>query len=116
VTSFPADPTLVGLWVPQVAHNNATAQMRIVPGNGFTVVFGGQYQGRQYDDDRNQFLLGGYFVTNIYVSKALRHNVEMFAAADNLFDRRYEVGRTPVITIGPPILARAGFRFSFGGK
>jgi len=116
VTSFPADPTLIGLWVPQVAHNNATAQVRIVPGNGFTVVLGGQYQGRQYDDDRNQFLLGGYSVTNIYVSKALRRNVEMFAAADNLFDRRYEVGRTPVITIGPPILARIGFRFSLGGK
>jgi outer membrane receptor protein involved in Fe transport len=116
VTSFPADPTLIGLWVPQVARNNATAQVRILPANGFTIVLGGLYQGLQFDDDRNQFLLGGYFVTNLYVSKALRHNVEMFAAADNLFNRRYEVGKTPVITIGPPILARVGFRFSLGGK
>lgn len=116
VTSFPADPTLIGLWIPQVARNNATAQVRILPVNGFTIVLGGQYQGRQYDDDRNQFLLGGYFVTNVYVSKSLRHNVEMFAAADNLLNRRYKVGQTPVITIGPPVLARVGFRFSLGGK
>ncbi len=116
VTSSPADLTLIGLWIPQVARNNATAQVRIGPANGLTIVLGGQYQGRQYDDDRNQFLLGGYFVTNVYVSKALRHNFEMFAAADNLLDRRYEVGRTPVITIGPPILARTGFRFTLGGR
>lgn len=116
VTDFPADAVLVGRWIPQVARNNATAEVRFGHPEGFTVVFGGRYQGRQYDDDRNQFLLGGYFVADAYVAKSLRRNLVMFASAENMFNRRYAVGRTPVLTIGPPVLARIGFRFSVGGK
>ncbi len=116
ITDFPADPTLVGLWTPQVGRNNASAQVRLGRAERFTVVLGGRYQGRQYDDDRNQFLLGGYFVADAYVSKNIRRNLTLFAAGENLFNRRYEVGRTPATSIGPPVLARVGFRYSLGGR
>jgi outer membrane receptor protein involved in Fe transport len=116
VTEFPADPTLIGLWIPQVARHNATAQVRFGRAERFTVVLGGRYQGLQYDDDRNQFPLGGYFVADAYVARNLHRNVVVFAAGENLFDRRYEVGRTPTTSIGPPILVRLGFRFSLGGN
>ncbi len=37
-------------------------------------------------------------------------------AVENLTNRRYDVGRTPVLTVGPPILARAGLRLQFGAR
>jgi hypothetical protein len=36
--------------------------------------------------------------------------VALFGAVENLLDRRYEIGRTPVTTLGPPRLARVGVR------
>ena len=35
-----------------------------------------------------------------------------FVAVEDLFGQRYESGKTPLITLGPPTLVRAGFRFS----
>jgi outer membrane receptor protein involved in Fe transport len=82
----------------------------------FTVVVGGRYQGLQYDDDRNLFRLGGYFVADTYVSKNIRSNILVFAGVENLLNRRYEVARTPVTMIGPPVLGRAGVRFYLGRR
>ena len=41
---------------------------------------------------------------------------EIFAAAENVFNRRYEVGRSGVITIGAPRLVRAGLRLDLGPR
>ena len=70
----------------------------------------------QYDDDLNQLRLGGYFVAEAFVSKNIHRNMEIFGGVENVLNRRYEVGRTPVLTIGPPILGRVGARFWFGEK
>jgi hypothetical protein len=35
---------------------------------------------------------------------------------ENVLNQRYDVGRTPVLTVGPPILARAGVRLRFGSR
>ncbi len=43
---------------------------------------------------------------------AMPRGVDLFVTAENLFNDRYEIGKTPVITIGPPILVRVGFRLS----
>lgn len=40
----------------------------------------------------------------------MARDVEVFAAAENLLNQRYEIGRTPVLTIGPALLVRAGIR------
>jgi outer membrane receptor protein involved in Fe transport len=48
-------------------------------------------------------------------SRRLTPNVDVFVAAENLLNQRYLVGRTPVTTIGPPLLVRGGFRFRFRG-
>jgi hypothetical protein len=42
--------------------------------------------------------------------------VELFAAAENLFNQRYDIGRTPVRTLGPPLLARFGVRLRLGAR
>jgi len=35
--------------------------------------------------------------------------------AENLLNQRYLTGRTPVTTVGPPILIRGGIRFRLRG-
>jgi outer membrane receptor protein involved in Fe transport len=114
VSEFPADTSLVGLWIPQVARNNATAQLRFDRPGNYTLVIGGRYQGLQFDDDRNLFRLGSYFVAEVYGAKSVGRNVQVFLGTENLLNRRYEVAQTPVTMIGPPILARAGVRFTLG--
>jgi len=46
--------------------------------------------------------------------RRIARGVEAFVAAENLTGRRYAVGRTPVLTLGPPLFVRAGFRFRLG--
>ena len=48
------------------------------------------------------------------MSRRLRRGASVFVAAENLFDDEYNIARTPITNIGPPILARAGLRFDFG--
>jgi outer membrane receptor protein involved in Fe transport len=115
VTSFSADPTLVGLWIPQVPRHEFTVQARYVKPFLLAAVQG-RYVGRQFDDDQNLLPLAHYFALDAMLSHPLRPGVEVFAAAENLLDQRYQIGRTPVLTVGPPILARAGLRLNFGGR
>jgi outer membrane receptor protein involved in Fe transport len=115
VTSFSADPSLVGLWIPQVPHHQFTVQARYV--KPFLLVgVQGRYSGNQFDDDRNHLLLQRFFTLDAMVSHPLRPGVEVFVAGENLLNQQYQIGRTPVLTVGPPILARAGLRLDFGGK
>lgn len=115
VTSFSANPALVGLWLPQVPHHQLTLQARYV--KPFLVVgVQGRYVGTQFDDDQNRLPLERYFALDAMVSHPLRPGVEVFVAGENLLNQQYQIGRTPVLTVAPPILARAGIRLEFGGR
>ena len=74
-----------------------------------------RYVGPQYEDDLNTLRLGGYIVVDVAVSRAITKNVELYAAAENIFDRTYSTGRTTdgVISIGEPFMARGGLRLRF---
>jgi outer membrane receptor protein involved in Fe transport len=63
---------------------------------------------------QHRFRLGSYFVLDATVSRRLSSRVDLFVAIENLFNNRYEIGKTPVTTIGPPILVRVGFRLNLG--
>ena len=76
----------------------------------------GRFGGNQFDDDQNTLLLRRYFVLDATASHNLRHGIQLFVAVENLTNRRYDVARTPVLTVGPPILARAGLRLQFGPR
>ena len=65
----------------------------------------------QFDDDQNQFLLGAYQLLDFSIGKPLTRFAELFFACENLFDRSYTVGRTPVETLGMPRRYNAGIRF-----
>jgi outer membrane receptor protein involved in Fe transport len=111
VLEFPADSSLLGLEVPQVPRHQFTVQARYQKPSFATVALQGRYVGRQFDDDRNQFPLDAYFTVDAFASHRVNRTVEIFAAAENLFNQRYMVGRTPMISLGPPLLARIGLRF-----
>ena len=72
--------------------------------------------GTQYDDDLNTFLLRRYFVMDLMASHPLTRALDVFIAADNLLNQRYDIARTPVLNVAPPILARAGLRLNLGGR
>lgn len=116
VARFPADPSLEGLRVPQVARQQATFELRYT--NPSRLVFGLQARasGPQFDDDQNQLRLRGYFTLDALLARRLARGFDAFVAAENLTGRRYDVGRTPVLTLGPPPFVRAGFRVRLGAR
>lgn len=115
VTRFKQEPELVGKWIPQVSRNMATAQARFSEEKIGTLSLQGRISGRQFDDDRNLYLLHGYFRLDVYVSHQLGRHFELFATGKNVFNRAIEVGRTPTLTLGTPREGRFGLRVRFGG-
>jgi outer membrane receptor protein involved in Fe transport len=114
VTKFVQQPNLVGNWIPQVARNMATAQARFTQPRIGLLSLQARYGGRQFDDDQNTNLLHGYFRLDAYASHTVGKHAEFFASGENLFDRSIQVGKTPVLTLGTPRIARFGVRLNFG--
>ncbi|HKR14776.1 MAG TPA: TonB-dependent receptor [Pyrinomonadaceae bacterium] len=111
VLEFPANTSLEGLRIPQVPKHQATFQVRYSNPSAITLGLQARAGGQQFDDDQNRFPLGRYFTLDALASRRLTRNFDVFVAAENLFNQRYLIGRTPLTTIGPPLLLRAGIRF-----
>jgi len=109
VTQYAQQPQLVGNWIPQVAHNMGTAQLRGYKPSIGTLSLQARLSGRQFDDDLNKYLLHSYFKLDAYLSHDFGSRLELFSSAENLFDRNIEVGRTPTLTLGMGRTVRAGF-------
>jgi outer membrane receptor protein involved in Fe transport len=114
VTKNASMPSLVGNWIPQVARNMATTQVNFTHRRVGLLSLQGRYSGRQFDDDANQYLLHGYFSLGAYASHDFGPHWSVFAAGDNLFDRSIQAGKTPVLTLGTPRVARFGVRINLG--
>lgn len=110
VREFPANNSLEGLWLPQVARHQASFQVQFNNASLFTVSAQGRFNGHQFDDDQNLFSLERFFTLDAIISRRLNDKVELFVAGENLTSQRYSVGRTPVRTVGPPLFGRAGIR------
>jgi outer membrane receptor protein involved in Fe transport len=114
VTRYDQQPQLVGNWIPQVAQNMATTQVRVNNARIGTLSVQARISGRQFDDDANNYLLHSYFRLDAYASREFGHHMEFFVAGENLFDRSIEVGKTPITTLGTPRVGRFGLRLHFG--
>jgi len=110
------NPSLVGNWIPQVPHQQFTLQARYVNPKIITATLQGTFVGQQFDDDLNSLLLKRFFTVDLYLGRSLGHGVEVFAAAENTFNQRYNTALTPVPTLGPPILGRIGLRYQFPNR
>ncbi len=115
VVNAPQQPGLEGKRLAQVPEHGATATVRFSRPSWFDASVTVRYVGDQYEDDLNSLPLGGYLVVDVAVSRAITKNVELYAAAENIFDRTYSTGRTSdgVISIGEPFMARGGVRLRF---
>jgi len=105
----------LGNWIPEVARNMGTLNLRAFKPRFGTLSLQSRVSGRQYDDDANLFPLHSYFRLDAYASHDLGSHLQLFASAENLFDRAIEVSKTPSTTLGTPRLARAGVQIQFGG-
>src|SRR5262249_50774590 len=111
---FPANPALEGLMVPQVPRIQFTIQALYTNPKIATVGIQARAASTQFDDDQNLFPLDPYFTLDFSAARHLNRTLEIFGAVENLFNQRYEVGKTPITPLGPPILARFGLRVHFG--
>lgn len=105
----------LGNWIPEVAHNMGSLNMRAFKPRYGTLSLQSRISGRQYDDDANSFLLHGFFRLDAYASHELCSRLELFAAGENLFDRTIEVSKTPTTTLATRRLLRAGLQLNLGG-
>jgi outer membrane receptor protein involved in Fe transport len=115
VTSFQAQPSLVGLWIPEVPRNAATAQLRYRAGHATNITLAARESGRVFDDSSNIYELHGFFVLNGYAETNFRRNYSAYISLQNILDRRIETARTPYLTLGTPFLIQGGIKLQWGG-
>jgi outer membrane receptor protein involved in Fe transport len=103
-----------GNWIPEVARNMATMNLRAYRPALGTFNLQGRLSGRQFDDDANVYLLHGYFRLDAYAAHDFGKRFQMFSAGENLLNRQIQVARTPTTTLAMPRVARAGFLVRLG--
>lgn len=105
-----------GKWIPEVARNMGNVNLRAFRPSLGVLSLQARFSGPMYDDDANDYRLSGFFRLDAYASHQLGGRVELFAAGENLTDRRIEVSKTPETTLGQPRVARAGFMINLGDR
>lgn len=115
VRSFPDNPALVGKRIAQVPRHQGTLEARWRLAARARVAVRARFVAEQFEDDRNELPLAGFGTLDAVAAVTLARGLELFAAGENLFDRRYPIGRTPVTTLAPPRSGRVGFRLRLGG-
>jgi outer membrane receptor protein involved in Fe transport len=116
VARFPANVALEGARVPQVPRHVLTFRADYRAPSRLTLGLQARASSSQFDDDLNRFPLARFFTLDALVSRPLNDTLELFAAGENLTGRRYEVGRTPLTTHGPPLSVRVGMRIRLGAR
>ena len=113
VRKFPANPELIGRLLPQVARQQLNLQAFYRPDSPFSLGAQARISGAQFEDDLNMLRLRPFFTLDLFSGYKIRKNVEIFAAAENVFNSRYDIGLTPNRTIAAPTFLRAGLRLNF---
>ncbi|MDQ3322050.1 MAG: TonB-dependent receptor [Acidobacteriota bacterium] len=111
VADFPANPNLEGKFLPQIPKQQLTFQAFYRPQKKFSFGLQARLSGAQFEDDRNTLRLRPFFTMDWLGSYRLREKIEIFAAVENVFNNRYDIGLTPNRTIAAPRFARIGLRY-----
>ena len=106
----------LGNWIPEVARNMATLNLRANKPRIGTISLQSRLSGREFDDAANASLLHGYFRLDAYASRDFGKRFQVFAAGENLLNRQIEVAKTPTTTLAMPCVARAGFQVQLGSE
>ncbi|HSR95761.1 MAG TPA: TonB-dependent receptor [Kofleriaceae bacterium] len=111
VTEAPAQPDLVGKRLAQDPRNRTTGSVSFHEPRIATITGEVRYLGRQYEDDQNTLGIGAVVLFDARVERDLVAGLSVFAAGQNLFDRRYIVGRAGVDTEGAPRTFELGLAY-----
>jgi outer membrane receptor protein involved in Fe transport len=111
VSSFSANPTLIGKHVPQVPTHTVTFSGTFAAPRAWTFIALLRASSGQFDDDLNQFYLHPYSVVGISISKQIG-KWTWFANAANILDTRIQTAATPVLNYGLPRIISGGVRFT----
>jgi outer membrane receptor protein involved in Fe transport len=104
----------LGNWIPEVARNMATLNLRAYKPKVGTLSLESRLSGHMFDDDANDYYLHGYFRLDAYASHEFGGRFEVFGSGENLLNRAIEVSKTPTTTLGQPRVARAGVLIRLG--
>ena len=115
VTENDADPTLVGLFLPQVPENRGAIGLSYSNPRYLTAAVHAIFVGDQFDDDLNTLTLPAFGTVELSLFRAIGGNVDVFFTAQNLFDKEYFVQRNPTTTAAPR-LVNGGLRVRFAGR
>jgi outer membrane receptor protein involved in Fe transport len=116
ITEYPADQALVGNFLPQVAPQQLTFQMRYRPNLKWVFGIQARASSGQFEDDLNTLRLRPYFSTDATAAYKFSERASLFVAAENVFNSRYDIGLTPNPTVGPPASIRAGLRINLAKR
>ncbi len=105
-----AAPLTVGKRLPQDPVHRIAGAIEARPAQGWTARVEGIAALVQYEDDQNTLPLGTQFRLDVYLARTLGPAVEVYAAVENVLDRRDLVGRAGVNTISGPFTFRLGVR------
>ena len=114
LTRSPDNPQLVGKQLAQDPAHRATLSLTFDDPRLFTATLQTRFVSPQFEDDLNQLPMAGFFIVDLYASRRLIGELEIFAAVENLLNREYLVGRAGVDTVGQPLTVRAGLRLHLG--
>ncbi|HLL76897.1 MAG TPA: TonB-dependent receptor [Pyrinomonadaceae bacterium] len=116
VARFPVNPALEGLRLPQVPRHGLAFRVDYAVRSRHALSLQARASGGQFDDDLNRLRLDPFLTLDAFASRHVGPRFELFAAAENLTGARYEVGRTPTTTLGPPRALRLGLRLRAGRR
>jgi iron complex outermembrane receptor protein len=115
VTENDRDPSLVGLFLPQVPENRGSVGVSYSNPRVITASVHAIFVGDQFDDDLNTLVLPSYGTLELSLFRAIGGNLDVFFTAQNLFDKEYFVQRNPTTTAAPRLL-NGGLRVHFAGR
>jgi len=112
--SSAAQVNLKGNWIPEVPRESVTSAVNYVRPKiaSFHVV--ASYEGREFDDAANTFVLHPYARVDVSAERELGRGFSVYAGGQNLLNRTIDAGLTPVLTLAAPRLVQGGLRYQFG--
>ncbi|HYP51816.1 MAG TPA: TonB-dependent receptor, partial [Pyrinomonadaceae bacterium] len=116
VRNFPSNADLIGKFLPQVARQQLNFQAFYRPGSPFSLGAQARISDRQFEDDLNTLRLRPFFTLDVFAGYKIAKTTEIFAAVENVFNSRYDIGLTPNRTVAAPTFARFGLRLNLGKK
>ena len=105
---------LDGLTVPQVPGWQGAIGLRGAGPAG--LIFAAEVRGfgSQFDDDRNTLVLHAGSIVNLTILRPVARRASAYLSLENLLNDDYDVGRSPVRTVGQPFTVHGGVRIAIG--